>query len=376
MNDTGVHTHFLIPTRASELVNMTPAPLEFIDGLDLFVKGELNYLMGAGAAGKTTLMVQLAAAVGLSERAHPGPALWLEKPVTTRGPVMFFSAEDDTNALHRKLLDVCAALAVGLEDLPNVILHDLAKEDDKVLLASAARGRPVRKTKLFDALENSVATIKPVLIIIDNRAQVVMADEIDRNVATAVGNKFRALAAKSGATVILLGHPSVAGMKTGSSGSTGWNNTVRNTVLMTKPEGDDEDHDAVVDDGKRQLIVPKSNYGPMGLRANLQWRAGVYCRTDKQERPDEGIGKDAKAELVFLQLLEVFESRGTKLSNSPNSSTYAPRLFAKDDRREGINKREFERAMNRLFDAGKLKTEVLYPGTQKEKQIIKAASND
>jgi len=122
-------TQFLPTLRASELADLTPLPLEFLDGYDLFVKGELNYLSGAGAVGKTTLMLQLAAAVGLSTLTFSGGALWLGRPVSVRGPVMFISAEEDTNAVHRKLIEVCAAQSITLKDLSNVLIHDLTQRD-------------------------------------------------------------------------------------------------------------------------------------------------------------------------------------------------------------------------------------------------------
>lgn len=368
MADMGGTPQFLPTVRASELEG-TPVPLEYIDGHELFVKGELNYLAGAGAAGKTTLMLQLAAAVGLSEHSFTGPAFWLDRPVTTRGLVLFVSAEENTNSIHRKLLDVCADQCTTLKDLSNVRILDLTKRDDMALLKSNGRGKPVFPTPLFSSFEATVSYLKPALVIIDNRAQIAMADEIDRNTATEVGNRFRKLAAKHENTVILLVHPSVAGAKTGSSGSTGWNNTTRNTVLMCKPEVEGGETDT--DDGKRQLKVIKSNYGSMGVRTNLQWRCGVYYCTDKPPRAGEDIGRDSKAERVFMKLLAIFIKRGRRVSNNPKS-VYAPEEFFRAEGREGVSKREFEAAMNRLLDREELKVEVVSPGTWREKRWLKA----
>jgi len=215
------------------------------------------------------------------------------------------------------------------------------------------------------------------LIIIDNRAQVTMVDEIDRNVATAVGNTFRTIAAKFASTVIFLTHPSLSGMKTGSSGSTGWNNTTRNTVLMCRPEaeGKSEDDSYRFDDGKRQLVVPKANYGPMGLRANLQWSCGVYSCTDKPKRSDESIGQESKSERVFLKLMGVYANRGIELSAASQARNFAPSVFFTDGAREGISKPALISAMLSLLDQGKIKILTVGTGTR-QKRVLAVATGD
>ncbi len=372
MNDTGGHTHFLPDLRASQLAGTDPAPLEFIDGYQLFLKGELNYLSGVGAIGKTTLTLQLATSVALSQHLYEASS-WLDRPVSVRGPVMFVSGEENANTLHLVLLDVCADQGIELRDLANLHIHDISGHDHKTLLTSAGRGKPVVRTPLFRAFEASIALLKPVLIVVDNRAQIANVDEIDRNSATAVGNIFRAVSAKYGTTVILLMHPSVSGEKDGRSGSTGWNNAGRNTVLMCKPKEVDEDAD---DDGKRELRVVKANRSQMGLRASLKWAAGVYRCTDKPERAGSDIGKAEKAERVFLKLLTLLMKRGQRVSANPKG-TYAPTEFTKPGMdREGINKREFEAAMNRLIDTERVDFDVISPGTSREKRWLKPASGD
>jgi len=208
-----------------------------------------------------------------------------------------------------------------------------------------------------------VASLRPVLIILDNRAQIAHVDEIDRGHATAVGNTFRAISAEHETTVILLTHPSVSGEKDGRSGSTGWNNTARNTALMCKPKDADEDGDS--DDGRRQLKVPKANRSKMGLRANLQWAAGVYRCTDQPPRAGEDIGREGKARRVFLGLLKWHNENGISVSLNTKAQNYAPKVFFAHPDREGCAYRVLEGAMHFLHKNGQIRTVSYGPPSDK-----------
>jgi len=361
---------FLPTIRASQLARLEPEPLEYIDGHNLFIKGELNYLAGDGAAGKTTIALQLAVAVGLSLNSFPSPSSWLGRPVNLRGPVMFVSAEERKGVLHRKLLEICAADAIDLADLSSLHLHDLMDEDSPVMMESGAKGKGMKTTPLFAGMMNSAELIRPSLMILDNRAQMILGDEMDRAVAVGVGNTFRRICGKFDTSIIMLVHPSRAGMQLGASGTTSWNNTGRNTVLMGKPPADANGEPP--DSGLRQLTVPKANYGPMDRAVNLKWTAGTYVCTDKAPRAGADIGKGAKAERVFLKLLAVAMERGNRVNDTKNSPYYAPDVFAEMER-EGVNKREFQQAMERLWQAGKIEPEIVNPGTTREKRWLRPA---
>ena len=75
-------------------------------------------------------------------------------------------------------------------------------------------------------------------------------------------------------------------------------------------------------------------------------------RIDADEQPSSSfdfIAKQARAERVFLDLLDAYSDVGQSVS--PNiSSNYAPTVFAKDHRADGLSKQQIRDAMNRLFD--------------------------
>src|SRR5258707_15601177 len=87
--------------------------------------------------------------------------------------------------------------------------------------------------------------------------------------------------------VLLLSHPSMSGMNsgTGAAGSTAWHNAVRSRLYLTRPvrkpsnlSGDTPDDEG--DPDERVLKTMKSNYGAIGGKISLRWDRGVFVRRD------------------------------------------------------------------------------------------------
>jgi RecA-family ATPase len=162
---------------------------------------------------------------------------------------------------------------------------------------------------------------------------------------------LRGLALRHGTTVLLLAHPSLAGMAsgTGSSGSTAWNNSVRSRLYLRRivtSERDEPDPDA------RELEVMKSNYGRKGLVIPLRWQAGFF-RTDYQsEGALDQMAANAKADRVFLKLLRECRDNGRSV-NPSGGQNHAPKVFAAHPNSEGVSKRAFMAAMERAVSDGK-----------------------
>jgi ElaB/YqjD/DUF883 family membrane-anchored ribosome-binding protein len=148
--------------------------------------------------------------------------------------------------------------------------------------------------------------------------------------------------------IVLIAHPSLTGISTGSgsSGSTAWNNSVRSRLYLERIKDDDGRE---IDPDLRVLRVKKANYGPAGIELRLRWRNGAFIL----DGPTGGFDKlaaDAKAERVFLDLLAAFTAQGRDVS-SKTSSAYAPAVFAKHPNAEGISKQAFACTMERLLAA-------------------------
>ena len=95
--------------------------------------------------------------------------------------MIFLAAEGDADEIHRRLLNVCVLLGVGLEELGDLHIWPLADSDPALVRAS--RDDTLAPTPLWAALEVAVDTIKPVAVFLDSRADVFAGDEISRNQA-------------------------------------------------------------------------------------------------------------------------------------------------------------------------------------------------
>jgi hypothetical protein len=62
---------------------------------------------------------------------------------------------------------------------------------------------------------------------------------------------------------------------------------------------------------------------------------------------------------LINRYFDQFSAQGRNVSDKPNAPTYAPTAFAKEAEatKQKLRKADFEAAMRRLFDAGKLHVE-------------------
>jgi RecA-family ATPase len=183
---------------------------------------------------------------------------------------------------------------------------------------------------------------------------------------------MRQLAMKSDAAVLLLAHPSVAGLNNGkgTSGSTGWNNAARARLYFsgtTKNQDSDEP-----DTGSRELRVMKSNYGPPGETVRVRWQRGVFV--------PESIGsavKRAAAEApiddAFLRCLDVATAQGRNVS-AKKSITYAPAVFEAMPEAAGFKSKALMMAMERLFSAGRIKVEASGSESKRREILVRSAT--
>ena len=294
---------------------------------------------GDGGTGKSLLALQLAVAVAAQ-------TAWIGKTANT-GRVIFLSAEDDDDELHRRLDDILRAEGRDYGDLSGLTLRSLAGED--ALLAVETQ-IALMQSALFEELDKRAAEEAPALIVIDTLADVYPANENDRAKVRQFVGILRGLAIKRKCAVLLLGHPSLTGLNsgTGTSGSTAWNNSVRSRLYLARisDNGFEPDPDA------RVLSTKKANYGRTGGEINLKWEAGVFV-AEAQPTGLDALAAGARGERVFLKLLDTLTAQGRYVSASPGP-TYAPTQFASHPEAEGCTKRALKSAMDALFGRGEI----------------------
>jgi RecA-family ATPase len=344
--------------RASEFAGKPVPKREWVVP-DLIPHRNVTGLSGDGGTGKTLLALQLSVAV-----VHSG--YWLEMAVEKKGPVIFFSAEDETDEIHRRLADICASENIDFKALED--LHILPMAGLNALLASHDRGSgSMKKTELWIELVRVISLVKPALLVIDTQADAFGGDEINRRQVREFVGILRGLAFNENVAVLLLSHPSLTGLGsgTGTSGSTGWNNSLRSRLYFERIFADDRKTEA--DPNLRLLSNKKANYAQRGTEIRVRWEDGLFKPDGKASGADKKAATQV-AEQVFMDLLRMFESQGRNVS--PNESkTYAPTVFAAHPDAKGITKRMFALAMERLFQANRIRIEVSGPPSRKRERL-------
>jgi hypothetical protein len=100
--------------------------------------GKVCLLNGDGAAGKTTITLQLCAATVRGTD-------WLDALIDRPGPAIFFSAEEDSTEIHRRLAAIVDHHGISYSDLAGLGLHCIPGQD-------AVLGKPDTRYHSADAL--------------------------------------------------------------------------------------------------------------------------------------------------------------------------------------------------------------------------------
>jgi RecA-family ATPase len=357
----------LNPMKASDLAGKEVEPRRW-HVRDMIPAGDITSLYGDGGTGKTMIALQLAVATVLGTP-------WMGKR-PMQGRCLFLSAEEDIDELHRRLATIVAAEGVKLSDLGDLNLVSLAGED-AMLAMLEDDGRTMQPTPLFDMLAQRVRDDPPTLLLVESLADVFPGDENNKLHTRQFVTLLRSLALTSKAAVVVLAHPSAAGMASGfgTSGNTAWSNSVRSRLYFERIYTSGKDGKAQeADPTVRTLNHKKTNYGPLGASLRLRWQDGVFVTDERLALPapkvDAGQATKEVAERVdakFLELLAAFATEGRNVSDA--GPTYAPTRFAKDPRADGIKKAAFVDAMNRLFSTRRIAMVEYGPQSNSHRRI-------
>jgi RecA-family ATPase len=291
-------------------------------------------LSGDGGSGKTLVVLQLIAAASLRTQ-------WFGRDVSS-GPCLYYGAEDEADELHRRLRSIVRSAGRELSELDGIRLIPMAGAD--AVLADPDRTGNVTATALFQKLESEVKALRPKLIVIDPSADVFGGDEINRSQVRKFVSMLRGLAMDYDCAVLLLSHPSLTGLNsgTGTSGSTAWNNSVRSRLYLQATSPD-----------TRTLKVVKANHGKVGDEIAIRWNDGVYD-LDNGDDPVVETLLNSTVDKLFLELLGIFTVQGQNVGII-TGTTYAPAKMAKHPKAKGYSKEKLAASMQRLLDSGCIK---------------------
>lgn len=248
----------------------TPKPREWIiDGRIPF--REVTLFSGEGGKGKSLLALQLSVSVCCEMD-------WLGLSVGRQGGVLYVGAEDEANEIHRRLIDITKSYGVELRDLNGLRVLPVS-DIDASLITEPNTYAPIQPTAFYHSVLREIEQHRPALVVLDTLADLYPANENDRAKVRRFINLIKRWAREFNCAVVLLSHPSRAGINTGSgdSGSTAWHGSVRSRIYMT---GDK--------DG-RQITFKKNQYGSddEGM-IRMKWVAGCFVRTEGQGGPQLG----------------------------------------------------------------------------------------
>ncbi|WP_181172163.1 AAA family ATPase [Mesorhizobium sp. B2-4-8] len=327
---------------------------------DMIPMRQVTILNGDGGVGKSLLALQIAASSALSV-----DTLGLE-PLAK--PVLYIGAEDGADEFQRRLADIVDHHGHGFEDLFRFRLLPLADRD--ALLCVPNRAGAMEPTALWKRIVMTIQDHKPGLVVLDTAADLFGGDEIKRSQVRQFISMLRKVAMDSECAVLLLAHPSVSGMQsgTGSSGSTAWNNSVRSRLYMTRPEGKDD-----VDPDARVLTTKKINYGKKGGEIRMRWQGGVFVLDDGKPSAASGL-LNKRTDETFRSLLSSVNRTGQRVA-STRGVNYAPAVLAARPDAGGFTKKQFEAAMQRLLADGIVKVVWEGPPSKQRQRLIVSAED-
>jgi RecA-family ATPase len=369
------------PTAKADVDNAPPLPpLQWVDMstwddgepppvdwaiTDVVPRETVGLFSGVGGTGKTTTEL-------LKDVAHVTGLSWFNwMPV--QGPVIFVGCEDPENIWRIRLTMIARYFNTTFAELIDDGFHlmNLFGQDAVIFHHNGNKSGRIEVTPLYKQLYQAAGDLKPINISLDPLARIFSGSEVDRIQVYGLTAHAQALAQVSGGSVTLLSHPSLTGIKSGSglAGSTAWHDAFRFRQYLRSPQDDDDNQpiDPGNDDGVRELVFMKNQYGAPTARLGLRYQRGLFL-------PESGINleklaAEAKAETAFLDALDRFTAQGRNLGATPTAPNYAPTLLAKQG--SGITRTQFEAAMNRLFNTNKIRVEDYGRRTNSHKRLIR-----
>lgn len=307
---------------------------------DLIPFGAVTLLGGDGGSGKSLLALQLM--ISATTRKP-----WLGLNVE---PVKAFGCfcEDDESELRRRTEAILNDYDSECADLADLALMSRVGEDN-VLLHFGRDDNQARDSEFLRQLEHEIKESGAQLIVLDSLHDLFAGNENIRPQARLFMNRLRRIALEVEGAVVLIQHPSADGLKSrsGTSGSTAWNNAARSRLYLERPRDGERE---IVND-ERVLRVKKANHAPAGIKIKLRWERGCFVR----DEPVSGLLASINSQTLQRQVLnaiEQFEREGVIISPSPKSGAHLTKLLLRVDAFAAVPRDDIDRAIRALIALG------------------------
>jgi RecA-family ATPase len=324
--------------------DIDPIPEQDWTVRERFPRRQCGLFSGEGAAGKSTLLLQLCSSAAIARD-------WLGT-MPEPGPTLFIDAEDDADVIHRRLAAVAKHYDVTFKALADGGLHLMSLAGQDAVLATISKGGKIAPTPLYAQLLQAAGDIKPVIIGLASSANFFAGNEVDRAQVQQFISLMTKLALVANGTTVLISHPSLTGISSdsGLSGNTQWHKSVRARCYIrgVKREGDEPTE---TDSDLREIFWKKSNYGPVSESIVLRWQNGLFLPIKGVSSLDQ-VAQAALADDVFLAVLKRLTQENRFVSDKP-SAIYAPSVFAEEAeaKKARTGSAALTAAMRRLFEA-------------------------
>lgn len=314
---------------------------------ELIPSGSVTMLTGDGGLGKSLLSLQLMTCCALGRH-------WLGRE-TAQVRAMGVFCEDDQDELHIRLDAVTDHYRCTYDDLGDMrvlsrVGFDNTLMESKTLFDHGERKEFLEETQFYHQIYNTAADWGAQLVVLDSLHDLFAGNENDRRHARYFIGMLRRLALDIEGAVIINAHPSLSGMSngTGMAGSTAWNNSVRSRLYLTRAK---DDSDNPEDTDRRVLKTMKANYGKAGGKIDLIWESGAFAIEQQAFGAVAGI-QVRNDEKLFIDGLLILQQQKRPSSESPQASSYLPRLLRTLDPTKKFGKEKLRDMMLDLLGRG------------------------
>ena len=281
---------------------------------------ELTLLAAHGGTGKSLLALQLGA--------HTSTGNLFLGLATEQVKTLFFSAEDATNTIRRRIGAICKADALDLAQVAeNLIVLDATETPCLFHEVSDKGVRRGEITRYYSELKKIILDEGIRFLIVDNASDTFGANPIDRQAVTKFIRALVGLVRNAGGAVLLLSHVNKNTSKAGKNqsdtegyaDSAAWHNAARSRLFLN----------AIDELGNLSLTHQKNNLGTKQPVLNIAFRdegSSLYA-ADSDQLIEAGAGKALVTSMMrnlhkkpILKLIHEFYCREEWISPSPNSA--------------------------------------------------------
>lgn len=322
---------------AKKLAVCVPPEREWLVA-DWIPMNAVTLVTGDGGVGKSNLLLSLSISCATGSE-------WIGMEVD-KGSVIYLSAEDDVDELHRRTINALDKACNFVEAL-DVFFIDPTQ-------INYLQNNNGELTPFGVEIQKLVFKVKPRLVVLDTVPNFFSGNENERREVTAFISSLNRIAAKSKCAIVLLTHPSKQAYgKDSYSGSTAWNGSVRSRISLTANGPD-----------KVKLKRDKTNYSKVGESVELMWLEGRLTRiSDAHYSTTYNAAKEQ-----YLKLLTHFLDRGIEVSPNP-SKTFAPKVFSNHPDAGGFTSFVFQKAQDALLKEKVIEIVKVGPPSKKRDRI-------